>query len=164
MLKFLKFKVKELLTEIGFKEFRSFSGTFSYFILDRESSTSLYKWAQEQNIKNIIHPDKMHCTVIYSKTKVINYFPYQIPIVLSPRTYKLNILNGALVLIFNHPIPRQQFMISKMHGATSDYPSFIPHITISYDPGSINIAKIVVPRIPITLTREYVESISNVNV
>jgi len=137
--------------------------TFSYFLLDRPSSTTLYKWAQDNNIKNVEAPEKMHSTVVYSRVPFKGYNTYQNNLTLSPTTYRLATLNGALVLIYNHPIVKQQNRIARNCGAQSDYPIFIQHITISYSPGPIQrflFNKLLIPRFPITFTREYLESIT----
>jgi len=135
-------------------------GTYSCFKLDEESSNNLHKWSKSNGIENILQPHEYHSTVVYSPTANVDdvYIPYSSePFQIHPNTYKIGILGEALVLHYDHEIPRNQFKHSIAIGAHTEFPDYQPHISLSYKSSVIPENP---PNFPITLHHEKVEPLN----
>lgn len=107
------------------------------------------RWAKAQGFETALTPDKLHCTIIYCKTK----FEWGAGTKLKPmrdmvtargglRTLDRLGNEGAVVLRFKNTALQDRCAKMKKLGATSDYPIFKPHITITYNASDISIASI----------------------
>ena len=108
------------------------------------NAAAVIDWAKGQGFETTVPADQMHVTVLYSRTPVdwmdmgsdwsgddkgqLRVAPG------GPRMLdRFGSMGDAAVLLFNSSALcwRHEDMIGK--GATSDYPDFCPHVTLSYD-------------------------------
>jgi len=109
---------------------------YSCYYLDKESQKKMKNWMEFNKIPDPTPIEELHCTLIYSKIRPIDYTPSKIPIVvdLSKVSFKhLGRLSPEVTVILLPKVPAltQRYELAKSKGAISDFPSYIPHITIS---------------------------------
>jgi hypothetical protein len=123
----------EYLAEVEKENMKSNDGTFAALKLSKDSGEKLHEWLEKNDIKELIDEDEYHCTIVFSNISVpdVKNIPIKFPIKASVKEWKIlgteNLLcavlsNRKIVDIFNKTI--------KM-GAKTDYPSFIPHISLA---------------------------------
>lgn len=110
----------------------------------------LISWAKGQGFTSTLPSDELHVTVIYSKTPVDWMKASQdgwnddgtldIPPG-GPRVVS-KFDGGAVVLEFSSAALSWRHEELKRIGAQTSYPDYSPHITITYDPGDVDIDKI----------------------
>lgn len=107
------------------------------------------RWAKGQGFETALTPDKLHCTIIYCKTKFEwgefdNLMPIKGLLTCKGGSRTLDRLGneGAVVLRFRSAVLTQRCATMKLCGATSDYPTFKPHITITYNAGDMSLASV----------------------
>ena len=113
------------------------------------NASSIKKWARESGIKGLV--DDLHVTLCYSKGEVDwnsareGQYSENITIDADP---KRSLIIGfgpnddALVLAFMHDGLEFRNRELKIAGAVSDYDNYIPHITLSYEPQSVDLGKV----------------------
>ena len=107
-------------------------GFYSFRPLNVQSATYLYEWMKENRIPNPIPTDKLHVTVVCSDNDVPSYMPDPTPLQISPATFRLDMMQEALVIKFKSDALEEQWQRSMNMGAKSRYQSFSPHISLSY--------------------------------
>lgn len=106
--------------------------------LTEGSAKRLAEWAAAQGIKNVVPPELMHVTVAHSKAEVDTGKLQALPTLLDVDT-ESRWLTGlgkdgkALVMMFRQPDLSARHKEFAAAGASWDFPSYIPHITLSYD-------------------------------
>lgn len=129
-------------------------GIYSYFEIRTESAHAIYEWACRMGIPNPVLPNELHSSVVASPTYFEGYTVFEGIFALNPDSYSLGILGEALVLKFESYPHRLQWQKAKNLGAFFLYDEMQPHITITYNPEGFDLANLIVPRIPIMLTKE----------
>ena len=126
------------------KETKNQKGTYAGLKFDNESNKTLIKLVNELGIPNPIDINEIHMTLLYSRKYLPNYKPAgNIDEWAYPT--KFNVFETfdkkrALVLMVDSPFAEKRHnMLMKEHNATYDYPSYLPHVTLSYDIGELNI-------------------------
>jgi hypothetical protein len=113
------------------------------------NAKDLITWAKSQGFKTLVPANEMHVTVAYSR-RAINWFSV-------PNFWRLDQVNipeggarvigklgdqGAVVLHFSYEeLDRRNAEFSKA-GASWDFPSYQPHLTLTYDAGDVDLDKI----------------------
>lgn len=95
------------------------------------NAQQLHNWAVARGVKNVVPPEQMHVTQVYSRT----------PATLEPRTDTLIVKRqikmlgdkGALVLSFASDALQARHAEAMAAGASHDYDGYQPHVTLSYD-------------------------------
>lgn len=155
MLKFLN-TVKKLAEQKNLcEEF------YSRYVLCYNSQEKMSSWMKYNNISDPVSPEDLHCTLIFSRVNPMNYEPSDTPIDIDLSLSKFGHLGpnnepSATVLLL--PIVsalKQRYNLVKSKGAISDFPDYIPHITLSYKP--FDYSRLTVPNFTITLEREYIK-------
>jgi len=106
------------------------------------SAKALQTWMADQGIEQPVPPDELHITTVYSRTPVPLYQlddkPKETTEQLDPASYELGILGeeGALVLYVESYQAKTSHEYAASLGASWDYPSYRPHVTLSYAPGT----------------------------
>jgi len=132
---------------------------------DPTTITLLNSLASQYNVPNPLRPEKMHCTLIYSRTPTI------IPQVQVHRIYKstiekfdiFNTRDGKRCLVAKLRSTDLQIRHNELMTeleASYDFPSYLPHITLSYDVGpdfDINPMNVKITQNPVYLMSEYYE-------
>lgn len=102
------------------------------------SADRLHAWAEAQGIPNLVPPDLMHVTQVHSKADVDTSK-------LTPLSTLVDVGQdrwvgplgdkGAVVMFFQSPELAARHVEAKDAGASWDFPTFMPHVTLSYDAG-----------------------------
>jgi len=119
-----------------------------------KNAKEVYDWYINQGIE-VIPEDELHCTIAYSK-KDFEYTLSKEDIYIPESSSKLEKLGdaGAIVLKIYSQELQDRFNRCINAGATYDYPSYKPHITISYSEVD-NLENIKQPDFDIILGDEY---------
>lgn len=124
-----------ILTEIKKKP-----GTYIGVKIDEKSQKLLKQFAKENEIPNVVRTDNIHMTLVYSRQVIPNVEDMlitsfnEMPEATPTNEFHLWGDNeDTLVMKVDCPYLTERHEFFKMQGATHDYPSYEPHITISYD-------------------------------
>lgn len=105
------------------------------------NSEEIVEWARSQGFDSVLYPDDLHTTVLSSRRPI--YFPEdkeeyfwsaKQPITAKGGSrWVLPLGNRVYALVFDCPaIVRDWLNFREEFGASWDFPSFIPHITLTY--------------------------------
>jgi hypothetical protein len=100
--------------------------------LNQQSSEFLYGWMRENRIPNPLPISELHCTIIQSEIVIPGYTVDPTPVMIYPATFKIVIMNEALTVQFQSDPLVDQWQRAMNLGGKSRFPTFIPHITLSY--------------------------------
>lgn len=117
----------------------------------KETIAAMKEFMGDHRVPNPLDDDKLHATVVYSrafcgaqplgklnpkwkgKFRAFDLFPTSAKVNESEKP------NSCLVLKFDCPeIHDRHHFLRKHHGATHDFPTFDPHMTLSYDVGDFD--------------------------
>lgn len=141
-----------------------------YIRRDVLNTKEIISWAKKQGFKTTLPAEDLHVTVCFSRAKVdwmkmqeawgnenggVDVKPGG-PRVVEPLGDK-----GAVVLLFasNELIWRHESL--KRGGASSDYDTYQPHITITYEPGEVDLDKVESYQGAIKLGPEIFEEVND---
>lgn len=115
------------------------------------NADKLVAWARKQGFKAVVDPAELHVTVAYSK-KPVNWFGmgddygfYREPLRVmpgGPRVVDQLGKEGAVVLHFWDGYLANRHRTMREAGASWDFPTYLPHVTFTYDPGDVDLAKV----------------------
>lgn len=115
------------------------------------NADKLVAWARKQGFRTVVDPADMHVTVAYSK-RPVNWFGmgddfgfYREPLRVmpgGPRVVDRLGDKGAVVLHFWDGYIANRHRTMREAGASWDFPSYLPHVTFTYDPGDVDLAKV----------------------
>lgn len=123
-------------------------GTYAGVRFDPLTVRDLMIMQDMLNLPNRLDPAKFHSTLLYSRKPLPNYVPfghYLTPATSDSNQFDLKVFKtasgkNALVLAYDSVfLSNRHKSLMDEHGGTWDHPSFIPHITLSYDIGDLNI-------------------------
>lgn len=156
-------------------EAASTKGTYAGTYFDKDTIECVRKYLDENNIPNPVNVVKLHTTLLYSRKHLPNYEAagkYDKPMIGKPialavwetRGYEDREPANCLVLMYDCPeLVARHKELMKEHEATFDYAEYIPHITLSYNIGTIDVDALtdVKKAIPlITIVEEYNEELN----
>lgn len=152
-------KMKELVEQ------QALPGTYAAFWLSKDSANQLYKFYKPL-IKGLEDVDKFHITTTYSRVPVPVLKDKDIKITLDRKTFTLDLLGQGdmkeyLVLKVEHPALTGAWKYANRHGATWDFPEFIPHISLCTKFKSNSLANIPVPDFDIICDRFKVDELKD---
>lgn len=99
-----------------------------------------------QGVATLLEPDDMHITIAYSKDELVwdrDHFYYKDNVTLTPGPRAVSVFGDAAVLEVSAPELIQEWLEFIYHGATYSFPSYRPHITLSYTIGADQAATLV---------------------
>jgi len=104
-------------------------------------------WAKEQGFKTTLPAKDMHVTVCYSKSTFMWPEPVKKEIAVAgrgnlPREVKALGDKGAVVLAFESFPLYKRWREFLGHGASWDYATYQPHLTITYDGKEMDLSKV----------------------
>ncbi|MEZ2410537.1 DUF2213 domain-containing protein [Bosea sp. RCC_152_1] len=112
---------------------------------------ALIEWAKEQGLSKLLKASDLHVTVAYSKEK-FDWFAapddfdrIRIPSLAdheAQRSVEELGDKGAIVLRFESSDLAKRWQQFREAGASWDHDTYRPHVTITYDPGDVDIAEI----------------------
>ena len=127
---------------IPFKQFfnlrEMMNGTYVEYKLSSLSAQNLLDFCA--HIPDTVRPETMHCTVLYSRQPAPRAADHFYPKPVTARAKKWTVFpmqSGSKCLVLE--ITSEGFFealhtdLMVQYGATHDYPSYLPHITVSYD-------------------------------
>lgn len=153
------------------------NGTFVAVRFKEEDVAALFGFGLANMVPNMIDQADYHSTIVYSRKPLLNVplqrdiSPYWIakPIgfdVFDTRAAADGIVTKCLVLKLDCPdmVGRHNFL-RRWEGASHGFPSYNPHITLSYDIGDYDISKLeaVNTFLPeIVIVQEYCQELKDV--
>lgn len=109
------------------------------------NAEEIVEWAKKNKFINIIKPSDVHITVAYSKKKVEwkqLTKPKDRISVFSKDNRSIKVLGEATVLSFQSKALQDRWQYFKDNGASWDYDTYTPHLSISYVKQYINLNNI----------------------
>lgn len=146
-------------------------GTYAGIRFSPETVEALEAFGKTHKIANQLTNDDFHSTLLYSRKHLPNYEPagdYQQPMIGTPTQWDVWPSNpdedgntrNILVLQYScPPLYQRHHELMQKHGATYDFDTYKPHITISYDAGDINVDKLPLFDGDIEIVSEYMEEL-----
>lgn len=150
-------------------------GTYAAVTFSQATVDDILRYIKTNNIPNAISPEKMHCTVLYSRKYCPDYVPMGTidpPWVGTPTGLEVWESRGknrdedpsrCLVMKFTcDELTKRHNQLMKEHNATYDFPEYKTHITLSYNIGDMDIANLpsVNDTIPVVeIVEEYGEDL-----
>lgn len=142
-------------------------GTFAGVRFLPEDAQKLEQFAIENDVPNPCPASKMHVTLLFSKTPVLDYEPHgPLKKAMIAHAKEAKIFGDdderVLVLVLECPelIKRHKFLMNKHKEATWDHDEYIPHVTLSYDCGDFDPKTLDISGLSmLTLVEEYGDDI-----
>ena len=139
-------------------------GSYAAVSFDPTTVEGIKSYQYDNHIPHPLDADDFHSTVMFSKKYIPTFVPLGALDNWSGRFVKWGIFpsddENALVLKYDcHQLSERFDEIIGKYGATWDHPSFIPHITLSYNIGDLDITKLPKYDGPIILVNEYGEDL-----
>lgn len=141
-------------------------GTYVCAFFDKETVENLQRFIEDAKVSTRYRHIQLHSTILYSKKCCPNYSSpglYDQPITGVPLGLAVwrSETNGTncLVLLYDAPgLEQRHKKLMEEHQATYDFPTYQPHVTLSYDCGDLDLATL--PNImnyvqTLTIIREY---------
>jgi len=142
-----------LLSEVSTK--KSLRGTYAGVRFDKETKDVILSFIKKHKIPNPVPVEKLHSTILYSRKHLPKYKPkgeLKNPLEGTPLelvVWKTSPKNegdpqaNCLVLKYSckELEKRHKYLMDK-HDAEYDYDEYIPHVTLSYDIGEMDIKKL----------------------
>lgn len=108
-------------------------GTIAMLKPTVECASTLYKWCKSNNIP-CIDPEKLHCTVLFSKKPVEHLVKHNNKKIIVPaKILEWKKLGPALTLELDAPLAYKIHKYMRKQGGSHDYPEYIAHTSVSYD-------------------------------
>lgn len=132
--------------------------------LTQGSAERLANWAADQGIQNVVPPELMHVTQVHSTAEVDteDFKPLDTLIEVGDIRWLSQLGKGnALVMFFDSPEMQARFAEASQAGASWDFPTYMPHVTISYDTAGVDahsFGMLRAPDVPLQLGPEEFKS------
>lgn len=139
-------------------------GTYVSVKFSEDTLSAIDDFIGTNKIPNAVPRDKIHCTVVYSRVK-IPYICCAIDELVSTKAYtkvfKTQEGKRALVLALEDAdCLKMKHEYASILGATYDFPDYIPHVTVSYDIGSLDFPEGKEVDIPFVVVEECCEDLN----
>ena len=99
-------------------------------------------WAKQQGFESTLEDGDMHVTIVFSKKSVEWPKPVTTKFYNETKNRKVEQFGDAIVLVFPSKILKKRWQSIMGLGASWDFPSYISHVTISYELGDLNLEDI----------------------
>lgn len=137
-----------------------------YLRRDIVNADEIIKWYKDQGVQDVYAPESMHVTIVYTKTPV-DWMkmgqPWEARLEIPDGGPRINEKFGdqgdVLVLLFASNELQWRHLCAKEIGATSDYPEYQPHISISLRGGELDLINLKPWQGPIVLGPEIYEEV-----
>lgn len=140
-------------------------GLFIGLEVSEKDVENIKAFQEEIQLTHPVKTEELHCTLFATSDNFEYNNPTQLPLVIENLTLgKIKIQSGVdcLVLYFTSPeLENKHNLIRDTFKVKPYYQSFIPHITLSYDCGDIEIANIDLKKYlnTITFVSEYTQDL-----
>lgn len=136
-------------------------GTYAAVKFSAATLDNLQEIQHDSKVFEPVPREKLHSTICFSRVHV-PFIPLQEKMVIG-KTDRFEIFehNGkrALVLLLDSEYLHDRHEYANILGATFDFPTYNPHITLAYDIGMMAIPTFGVSGVPIEIETEYVEDL-----
>lgn len=113
------------------------------------NASEVLDWARSQGFTTTIAPDDLHVTQAYSK-RPVNWFAMGQfgsstgELIVAPGGPRLidRLGDNAVALLFQSPDLQWRHREMRDAGASWDYPSYLPHVTLSYEAREVDLSKV----------------------
>lgn len=112
------------------------------------NAEQLYNWAVARGIKNVVPPEEMHVTQVYSRAPVTDFTPKDDTVIVKRKVQMLGD-KGALVLSFASDAFQARHTQAMAAGASHDFDGYHPHVTLSYDSSDPDPTRLTPPDFPL---------------
>jgi hypothetical protein len=137
-------------------------GLYTYRRLNQQSGEFLHEWMRENHIPNPLPISELHCTVVQSDIDIPGYAIDPTPVMISPASYKIAMMNNALTVQFKSDPLVDQWQRAMNMGGKSKFPTCIPHITLSYQvPEDFDLTELKPPPVFMVLQGETIKPNAN---
>lgn len=139
-----------------------------YLRRDVKNAADIIKWYKDQGVPEVYAPESMHVTIVYSK-KPMDWMamgqPWDATLEIpegGPRiSERFGDMGDVLVLLFASNELQWRHGLAKELGASSDFPDYQPHISISLRASEIDLVNVKPWTGPIILGPEVYEEIDD---
>lgn len=139
-----------------------------YLRRDVKNAADIIKWYKDQGVPEVYAPESMHVTIVYSK-KPMDWMamgqPWDATLEIpegGPRiSERFGDMGDVLVLLFASNELQWRHGLAKELGASSDFPEYQPHISISLRASEIDLVNVKPWTGPIILGPEVYEEIDD---
>jgi len=107
-------------------------GLYTFRRPDEATAELLYEWMRDNEIPNPISQNELHCTIVQSDVDIPSYTTDPTPVMIYPASFRIAIMNEALTIQFKSEVLANQWQHAMNLGGKSQFPTFIPHVSISY--------------------------------
>ena len=110
------------------------------------NAQEVFDWFKGQGFDEVLTPDEMHVTVCYSRDSVdsgkLNLDDQKLNVSTEGRTVDPLGDKGAVVLKFNSSVLQDRWKYFREKGASWDYESYQPHVTVTYKKPEVDLEKV----------------------
>lgn len=139
--------------------------TYCAIQFTEQSSQDIVDFASSHDVPNVIDVEKVHCTVLYSKKPISGFVAlgdkvpqYEIAFSRYDVFRDRKSGNNSLVMVLDcDELIEHHTEYMDQYGASWDFPTYIPHITLSYDIGDFDVSKLPPYDGDIIADHEYAE-------
>jgi len=142
-------------------------GTFAGIRLHNKTEDAIIKYIKDHDIPNATKHEDIHVTLLYSKKHLPKYkaqgtikelaFPNKFTIFKSSPSDGSKPKNCLVLLLDSKFLHDRYAKLTKQHKPTSDFDTYSPHITFSYDAGDLDLSQLPKFNTDIELIKEYKE-------
>lgn len=144
-------------------------GTYAGIRLHNKTEQAILQFIKEHKIPNSTPKDDIHITLLYSKKHLPDYkpagtikelaFPTKFTIFRTTPSDGSKPKNCLVLLLDSKYLHKRYSTLMKEHQATSDFDTYSPHITFSYDAGDLDLSRLDEFNGDIELIKEYKETL-----
>jgi hypothetical protein len=123
----------EYLAEAEAAEQSHKDGTYASLSVKKIGRDKLHSWLEKQKIEGLVDPKEYHCTIVFSTKPVPEVKDIPVPFPIKAKAIGWDIFGSDKMLVLKITNPKLFDLFDKTveMGAVSDYPSFVPHISVA---------------------------------
>lgn len=129
-----------------------------------QNASDIVAWARSQGFTSVVNPEELHVTIAFSREPIdastVPAAPQSLLVATGRRSVEQLGDEGAVVLMIESPELQQRWQQYRDAGASWDYDSYRPHITITYDAKGMDLSKVQPYRGAIVLGAEVAEDLN----
>lgn len=144
-------------------------GTFAGIRLHQKTERAILTYIKKHKIPNATPKDDIHITLLYSKKHLPDYkpagtieelaFPNKFTFFKTTPSDGSKSKNCLVLLLDSKFLHKRYSTLMKEYEATSDFDSYSPHITFSYDAGDLELSSLDKFDDDVRLIQEYKETL-----
>lgn len=161
------------MVEIIEEKRKTVRGTYSGVKASKDTQEKIKKYLEDNKVPTPVKTEKLHTTILYSRKYLPNYkpagkldTPYKAKPVefmvwkTTPEDPKEEKTNCLILKLDCPKLIQRHKELMKEHGATFDYETYTPHITLSYNIGDLDVSKLPKIDFDIEFDTEYIEDLN----